>query len=120
MSTLSLPMRLPSSVKGRRDGILIEGMTSCGALPLSIMDGGASGSSSTLMLRAWLAVSSDREAVTESLRDETPLMAEAGPDAASIKGVTGRELSLAAGANNGFCMGPSDAKETSSGWSSLS
>lgn len=120
MSTLSLPMRLPSSVKGRRDGILIEGMTSCGALPLSIMDGDTSGSSSMLMLRAWLAFSSDREAVTEFLRDETPLMAEAGPDAASIRGVIGRELSLAAGASSGFCTGTSDAREASSGCSSLS
>lgn len=70
----------------------MEGMTSCGTLPLSIMDdeeNACSGSNSTLMPR-----SSEMEAVTEFLRDETPLMAEAGPDSGRSSGVRGREVSV--------------------------
>jgi hypothetical protein len=39
INTFKRPMALPVSVKGRRLGILILGMISCGALPLSIMFG---------------------------------------------------------------------------------
>jgi hypothetical protein len=74
----------------------MEGMTSCGTLPLSIMNedenagsGSGSGSSSTLAPR-----SSEMDAVTEFLRDETPLIAEAGPDSGSSSGVRGREVSV--------------------------
>lgn len=120
MSTLSLPIRLPSSVKGRRDGILMEGMTSWGALPLSIMAGSSGfGSASSVRLRAWLATSSQKtDAVTEFLREETPLMAEAGPEAGSIMGVIGMDGSLLTVGWYFLCEeGASEARETASSWS---
>ena len=46
--TFSLPIFLPFSVKGRLLGILILGITNCGALPLSIILSGAISSSSPL------------------------------------------------------------------------
>ena len=110
-STLRRPMRLPSSVKGRRLGILMLGMMSCGALPLSIMEeplaaagsrgscsSWSSSSSSTAtspsfmlggQLGGKLARSSERQ--SELRRDETLLRAEAGPDAPSSIGVRGCE-----------------------------
>lgn len=118
-STLSLPIRLPSSVKGLRLGILIEGITSCGALPLPIMTE-CSGSDSSLMVRAWLAISSDSEAVMEFLRDEMPLMAEAGPGWASIKGVIGCERFIGAAVLTPLLETVSDTREMSSAWVSAS
>jgi len=53
---LNLPIRFPRSVKGRRLGILIEGITNCGAD--SCIGWCMSPSSSSLDATAWLDISS--------------------------------------------------------------
>lgn len=107
-STFSLPIRLPSSVNGRRLGILMEGMTSWGALPLSIISEASSGSRSWLRLRAWLANSSVNEALMASL------MAEGDPGVASIKGVSGCERLLVVPGRFSLLGATSDIREISS------
>lgn len=107
-STFSLPIRLPSTVNGRRLGILMEGMTSWGALPLSIISDASRGSRSWLMLRAWLAISSVNEALIASL------MAEGDPGVASIKGVIGCERLLVAPGKSSLLGAASEIKEISS------
>lgn len=106
--TLSLPMRLPPSVNGRRLGILMEGMTSWGALPLSIMSEASMFSRSWLMLRAWLAISSENDTLIESL------MAEGDPGVASIRGVIGCERLLVGPGKLSLLGAVSDIKEISS------
>lgn len=107
-STLSLPIRLPPSVNGRRLGILIEGMTSWGALPLSIMSEVSIASRSWLKLRAWLAMSSENDALIASL------MADGDPGVASIKGVIGWERLLVGSGKLSLLGAVSDIKEISS------
>lgn len=112
-------MRLPSSVKGLRLGILIDGITSCGAVPLSSIPDDCCGSSSSLIVRAWLAISSDSEAVMEPLRDETPLIPEAEPRVGSIRGVIDCERVFEAARLTLFDVA-SDTKDISSAWESAS
>lgn len=88
MSTFSLPIALPVSVNGRRLGILMLGMMSCGALPLSIIVEWASLLvSPPSMLSAWLPRSSDPE--SEFRRDETLLSADALAEVPNNIGVIG-------------------------------
>lgn len=101
-------MRLPPSVNGRRLGILIEGMTSWGALPLSIISEVSMCSRSWLMLRAWLAMSSENDALIESL------IAEGDPGVASIKGVIGCERLLVGPGKSSLLGAVSEIKEISS------
>lgn len=86
----------------------MEGMTSWGALPLSIISEASSGSRSWLKLRAWLAVSSINEALI------TSLMTEGDPGVASIKGVIGCERLLVASGKLSLLGAVSDIKEMSS------
>jgi hypothetical protein len=87
ISTFNLGIDFPASVNGRRLGILMLGMMSCGALPLSIMFDGVSLSVSPSVLTAWLPRSSDPE--SEFRLDETLLRAEAPADVPKNIGVIG-------------------------------
>ncbi len=85
-------MLLPSDVNGRRLGILMLGMMSWGALPLSIMledAGSLSASPSSAVLIAWLPRSSEIEPLSEFLREEMLLRMDVGPEAPSKIGVNG-------------------------------
>lgn len=88
-STFRRPMTFPASVKGRRLGILMLGMMSWGALPLSIILCDGSLSASQSILRAWLSMSSKRDPDREFLLDETLLRADAGPEIPIKLGVMG-------------------------------
>lgn len=95
ISTFSRPMALPVSVKGRRLGILMLGMMSWGALPLSTMSAGApvaglSASPLPSTLRTWLCMrSSENDPANEFLLDETLLIADMGPGVPNMSGVMG-------------------------------
>ena len=93
--TFRRPMLFPSGVNGRRLGILMLGMMSWGALPLSIMADDNRSSwpsaspSSTLSGPRLPTSSAESEAVSEFLRDDTLLRTEVGPEAPSKIGVMG-------------------------------
>ena len=92
MRILSLPMFFPRSVNGRRLGILMLGMTSCGALPLSIIVDSMSRSSSPLDMMAWLAASSSNEHASEFRREPALLSSDGGAGDPRERGVKGLEM----------------------------
>jgi hypothetical protein len=89
---LNLPKFFPRSVKGRRLGILMLGMTSCGALPLSIIVDSKSRSSSPLDMIAWLAASSSNEPASEFLLEPALLSSDGGAGDPKESGVNGLEM----------------------------
>lgn len=88
-STLRRPMPLPVSVNGRRLGIWMLGMTSWGALPLSIMDDTCcrSGSSSSSELTAI----SEMEPDNEFRLEDGVLMMDPAYEVPRVMGVMGRD-----------------------------
>lgn len=85
-------MFFPLSVNGRRLGILMLGMTSCGALPLSNNSDPISRSSSPLDMMAWLAASSSSEPASEFLLESGLLKRDGGAGDPHERGVNGREM----------------------------
>jgi len=91
INTFRRPRLFPSSVKGLRLGILMLGMTSCGAPPLPIMLCGVSSRSPSSItetppppplykLGVRLPRPSESEPLNEPRREETLLSAEEGPE----------------------------------------
>ncbi len=91
-STFSLPILFPSSVNGLRLGILMLGMMSCGALPLSIMSDECSRWTPPATLKALLPTPSESDPSNELRLEEELLSADAGPDVPRKMGVIGCEV----------------------------
>jgi hypothetical protein len=89
---LSRPRCFPRSVNGRLLGILMLGITSCGALPLSIIVDSISLPSSPLDAMAWLATSSKNDPASEFRREPALLISEGGAGDPRDKGVNGRDM----------------------------
>lgn len=92
INTFSRPIFFPLSVNGLLLGILILGITSCGALPLSINSDPISRSSSPLETIAWLATSSKYDPASEFLRESGLLMMDAGAGDPKERGVKGLDI----------------------------